>query len=125
VATLALYRDPPRALRDVPTLAMLTTPPASLRARAERLSAALVVRGVAAEVVASEASVGGGAFPSARIPSFAVALGGDAPALERRLRAAPRPVVARIAEGRVMLDVRSVPAADDVAFAAAVADAIG
>ena len=124
-ATLALYRDPPRALRDVPTLAMLTTPPASLRARAERLSAALVVRGVAAEVVASEASVGGGAFPSARIPSFAVALGGDAPALERRLRAAPRPVVARIAEGRVMLDVRSVPAADDVAFAAAVADAIG
>ena len=119
-ATLALHRDPERARREIPALAMLTAPPDVVHARAERLRATLAAGGVAARVVASEASVGGGAFPAARIPSAALALYGEAAALERRLRLAHRPVVGRIADDRLLLDVRSVPARDDAALAEAV-----
>ena len=112
-ATLALYRDPARAVREIPVLAMLTAPAAAVRARAESLGARLAGAGVATETVESEATVGGGAFPSARIPSAALALGGDAIALERRLRGGSLPVVGRIERGRLLLDMRSLPASQD------------
>ena len=75
-------------------------------------------------VEASEATVGGGAFPTARIPSSAVTLSGDAVAIERRLRAGRIPVVARIAEGRVRLDLRSLPSEDDATLVALVREAL-
>jgi L-seryl-tRNA(Ser) seleniumtransferase len=118
-ATLALYRDPARAVREIPALAMLTADVASVRARAERIADSLKDRaaglrdgGADVAVAASEATVGGGAFPTARIPSFAVTIGGDAGALEARLRAGAIPVVARIGDGRVLLDLRSVSPAE-------------
>jgi L-seryl-tRNA(Ser) seleniumtransferase len=123
-ATLALYRDPERAVREVPALAMLTADRAAVRARATALAAALVAGGVDARVEGSEASVGGGAFPTARIASAAVTLGGGAADVERRLRGAPRPIIGRIAGARVWLDLRSVPAADDAAFTAAALGAL-
>ena len=63
--------------------------------------------------VETEASVGGGAFPTARIPSHAVALSGNADDLERRLRVGASPIIGRIANGRLLLDLRSVPDAHD------------
>jgi L-seryl-tRNA(Ser) seleniumtransferase len=127
-ATLALYRDPARAVREVPALAMLTASADEVAARAGQTRAALDTHGVGAEVVASEASVGGGAFPTARIASWALALDvalGSAGAVEQRLRAAAVPVVGRIAGDRVLLDLRSIPAAHDAAFIHAVATALG
>jgi L-seryl-tRNA(Ser) seleniumtransferase len=123
-ATLALYREPERARRQIPALAMLTAPVDEVRGRAERLRLALATQGVHGEVVESVASVGGGAFPTAKIPSAALALDGDAGALERRLRSGDRPVIARVADGRVLIDLRSVPAADDLALADAVTAAL-
>ncbi|MEP7382185.1 MAG: L-seryl-tRNA(Sec) selenium transferase [Gemmatimonadota bacterium] len=108
-ATLALYRDPPRALTDIPALAMLTAPVERVRARAESLGAALTALGVAGDVMACDATVGGGAFPSARIPSAALALQGDAVALDARLRAGETPVIGRIEHDRLLIDLRSVP----------------
>jgi L-seryl-tRNA(Ser) seleniumtransferase len=108
-ATLALYRDPARALREIPALAMLTAPADAVRARATSLGDALGAAGVACRVVASEATVGGGAFPTARIPSFAVALAGDATTLDATLRAGETPVVGRIEDGALLLDLRSIP----------------
>jgi L-seryl-tRNA(Ser) seleniumtransferase len=84
-----------------------------VRLRAEQVAARLVGHGVACEVVESEASVGGGAFPTARIPSHAIAVAGQAEAIERKLRLGTSPVIGRIANGRVLLDLRSVPAAHD------------
>ena len=112
-ATLALYRDPGRAVREIPTLAMLTAPASHVRMRAERAAARLQSHGVSCSVIESEASVGGGAFPTARIPSHAVALEGDAEDAERKLRLGTHPVIGRIANGRLLLDVRSVPDAHD------------
>ena len=122
-ATLALYRDPPRALREIPALAMLTAPVHEVRARAEAIA-----RAVGATVVDSVATVGGGAFPTARIPSAAIALrpvgGVTAEALAARLRAGPTPIVGRIENDTLLLDVRSVPAAHDAQLIRAVGDAL-
>jgi len=123
-ATLALYRDPDVAARDVPALAMLTAPAEQVRARAERLRDRLAACRIGAEVVSSEASVGGGAFPTARIPSSSLALAGDAVAIERALRLGETPVIGRIADGRLLLDLRSVPAGDDSALSDAVSAAL-
>jgi L-seryl-tRNA(Ser) seleniumtransferase len=112
-ATLALYRDPSRAMRDIPTLAMLTAPIPTVRTRAEQVRERLCVGGLSCDVVETEASVGGGAFPTARIPSFAVALSGQADEIERRLRVGTHAVIGRIGNGRLMLDLRSVPEAYD------------
>jgi L-seryl-tRNA(Ser) seleniumtransferase len=112
-ATLALYREPLRAIREVPALAMLTAPAANVQLRAEQAAARLRGNGVSCDVVETEASVGGGAFPTARILSYAVALPGSAATIEQRLRTGVRPVIGRIANGRVLLDMRSVPAAHD------------
>jgi len=119
-ATLALYRDPQRAMREIPTLAMLTAPAAIVRLRAEQVAARLRGNGVACDVVETEASVGGGAFPTARIASHAVALTGNADDLERRLRLGAHPVIGRIANGRILLDMRSVPDGHDEPLARAI-----
>lgn len=124
-ATLALYRDPARAVSAIPTLAMITAPVARVRERAKRLGAHLSSRGVATQIVDSEASVGGGAFPTARIPSVAIRVGvGDAESVERRLRSGVAPVIGRIADGAVLLDLRTVPERDDQAYADTLAAAL-
>jgi L-seryl-tRNA(Ser) seleniumtransferase len=100
-------------MRDIPTLAMLTAPIPTVRTRAEQVRERLCVGGLSCDVVETEASVGGGAFPTARIPSFAVALSGQADEIERRLRVGTHAVIGRIGNGRLMLDLRSVPEAYD------------
>jgi L-seryl-tRNA(Ser) seleniumtransferase len=100
-ATLELYRDPARALHEVPVLRAVAEPAAAVRERAERLAARL-----GGDVAATTARVGGGAVPLLEIESFACALdGGDQ--LAAALRSADPPVVARVQEGRVLLDCRT------------------
>ncbi|HZI29244.1 MAG TPA: L-seryl-tRNA(Sec) selenium transferase [Gemmatimonadaceae bacterium] len=106
-ATLALYRDPARAFVGVPVLAMVTAPAESIRERADRLAAILRDHGLPCDVVASEAAVGGGAFPTARLASSAVALRGKSADLELKLRKAAQPIIGRIVDERIQLDLRS------------------
>ena len=120
-ATLALYREPQRAKREVPVLAMLSRSVAELRTRAEALEETL---GGAARVVESDASVGGGAFPNTRIPSVALAFARDARALERRLRLGEPAVIGRIADGHLLIDVRTVQPGEDEMLAAAIRAAL-
>jgi L-seryl-tRNA(Ser) seleniumtransferase len=123
-ATLALYRDPRVAVREIPALAMVTSPIESIRARTEVLAASLQKAGIACDVIATEAAVGGGAFPTARLQSSGVALSGHAGDIERRLRCSRDPIVGRISDNRVVLDLRSVAAPDDESFATAVVRAL-
>jgi L-seryl-tRNA(Ser) seleniumtransferase len=109
-ATLRLYRDPERAHREIPVLAMLTVDADTLRARAERLAAAV---GRAATVVPAVARVGGGALPLLELPgpAIAVSIPGVSPdGLAALLRAADPPVIGRI-DDRLLLDPRTL--ADD------------
>jgi L-seryl-tRNA(Ser) seleniumtransferase len=110
-ATLALYRDPELARAELPVLAMLDVAPEVLEARARRLA-----EGCGGEVVASTAKVGGGALPLLELPGPAVAI---EVALAEALRAGDPPVIGRISEGRLLLDVRTLT--DDEADLAAAA----
>ena len=111
-ATLPLYADSDRAVREVPVLAMLRLTPGELEARARRLAAALAARipGLRATVVAGHGEVGGGALPLRRLPGWVVGIeqeGRAAQELERRARAAAPPVIGTIRAGRWRLDPRT------------------
>jgi L-seryl-tRNA(Ser) seleniumtransferase len=104
-ATLLLYRDPERPWREIPALAMLASDEATLAGRAARLARGV---GPGAEVVRSSATVGGGALPLLQLEGPAVALAGENPeALVGSLRDGTPPLIARIHDGRVLLDPRT------------------
>jgi len=152
-ATLRLHRDPARARREIPVLAMLDAAPDLLRARAERLAAAardagadprpaasparpaaspaqpasgragaMTAGAARVAIVEAVARVGGGALPLLALRGPALALGApgeDPAAIACALRAADPPLLARIADGRVLVDPRTL--ADDELDAAAAA----
>jgi L-seryl-tRNA(Ser) seleniumtransferase len=110
-----LRRDVPL---DVPTVAMLHTDPATLADRAAAIAAELDALGSGAAVVVEEVElagvVGGGALPAVELPSAGIALRTDDPdRLAARLRRGRPPVIGRIEGGRVLLDLRTVPPAQD------------
>jgi L-seryl-tRNA(Ser) seleniumtransferase len=116
-ATLRLYGDPERALRAVPTLAMLTATAEDLRRRARRLARRIPGAGLEP----GSSAVGGGAFPGCALPTTLVTLAAPScEALLGRLRAHDPPVLARASEGRVVLDVRTLADDEFAAVAAAV-----
>ncbi len=128
-ATLALYREPARAVREIPALAMLTASTGELDERARRLAAAWREFGVHVRPVPSAATVGGGAFPAARITSVALAFDGPAEPAERALRLGALrlgalPVIGRIADGTLHLDLRGISPADDERLTRAVREAL-
>ncbi len=105
-ATLALYRDPETARREIPVLRMLTDDKKALQSRAEALQKGV---GPAAEVIDGESEVGGGSFPGAKLPTWLVAIRYPVPdTLVARLRGAQPAVIARIADDRVVLDPRTI-----------------
>lgn len=109
-ATLQLYRDPAQALESIPTLRMLANTPEALGKRCEQLTAELKGLGVGSSIVESEGRVGGGTYPGVKLPGFALAL--DAPnsaeILAMHLRNGDPPVIARIVDKRVFIDLRTV-----------------
>jgi L-seryl-tRNA(Ser) seleniumtransferase len=130
-ALLRLYLDPKRAVRRVPTLAMLAATEDELQARAERLrdevAAAWPEAGDRLEVVPTVARAGAGALPVTDVPSRALAVdppGGDAGALAERLRRGEPAVLGRVQGERVLLDVLAVREAEVDELAVAVATAL-
>ncbi len=118
-ATLAAYFS--RQTEQIPILRMLDTPPEQIKQRCER-----VVEGInsrfSAIVVATESVIGGGTAPNAKLPSYAASLrcpGTDAPALLSALRRLDPPIIGRIQDEQVLLDLRTVePEADSYLIAA-------
>ncbi len=114
-ATLRLYRDPERAIVEIPALAMLAADPEVLRERAEALCRRLGEDGVSSRPVPSTGAVGGGTFPGTELPSWALAVetGGRPDRIAAALREGSPPVVGRIVDEALILDLRTVPAEDD------------
>ncbi len=128
-ATLGSYLEG-TAEEELPTLRMLRSPVAEIEDRARRLARELaeVASGVTVDVAPSVARSGGGTLPTHEIPSFAVLLGGpgiDPEAVAVGLRMADPPVVGRVHDGRLWLDVRTLLPGDGEAIAAAVGGFVG
>jgi L-seryl-tRNA(Ser) seleniumtransferase len=116
------------AEEDLPTLRTIKTPVQQVEQRAISLAGALEssVPGLEIDVAPSMARSGGGTLPTYEIPSFAVRLGGtDAEALAADLRSSDPPVIGRVREERLWLDVRTLLPGDEEAVVGAVRNTRG
>ena len=99
----------------VPALAMIRRTEEEIRERAARMAGR--VNGL---LLAGQSVIGGGATPEQSIPTWLIAVGvPDATAAERRLRANDPPVIARIEDGRLLVDLRTVFPDEEEELAAA------
>jgi L-seryl-tRNA(Ser) seleniumtransferase len=112
-AVLALYRDPETLAQRLTTLRHLTRPPAAMRAQALRLAPAFAMAlggGFAVTDAPLSSQIGSGALPVEQLPSHGLAIrardGHGVTDLARRLRALPHPVLGRITDDTLWLDVR-------------------
>ncbi len=105
---------------EIPARAMALAPESVLHARADALRRHLEDAGVESRVVHVEGQVGGGTLPLARPRSWACVLEGEAEAIATRLRIGEPSVLARIEDGRLVLDVRCIEDPDLAGLAAAV-----
>lgn len=115
-AVLRLYRDPDRLAQRLTALRQLTRPEADIRAAAARLmpalETALASLPVTVEIVDLKSQIGSGSLPIDRLPSAGFAIrpqgrkSGVLNRIEASLRALPRPILGRIENGALLLDLR-------------------
>lgn len=126
---LQLYRAPDLLTERLTTLRLLTRPAAAMRAQADTLLPLLQNVLGSAYVVSAEAmksQIGSGALPVDQLPSFGLAirsapgsrLSNPLGTLEQRLRGLPCPVIGRIAQDTLWLDLRCLESAHQAAFVA-------
>jgi L-seryl-tRNA(Ser) seleniumtransferase len=115
-ATLEIHRAR-RAFEEIPVLRQLATPADEIRTRAEHLAERLRNHTSAAVTISVEevsSATGGGALPEQLLPSWAIAIAGENAAdLSKRLRTGEPAVFGRVQDNRVLIDLRTVPPADD------------
>jgi L-seryl-tRNA(Ser) seleniumtransferase len=128
--TLGAYLDG-RAEREVPVLRQLFVGVAELEQRARNLAARLTKLATAAtalEVLAApdRAFVGGGSLPGLELDTWVVRLRGapGAEEIAKRLRRASTPVLARVRDGAVLVDVRTLLDDDEARIEAALGEAL-
>ncbi|MDK2901273.1 MAG: L-seryl-tRNA(Ser) seleniumtransferase [Thermosediminibacterales bacterium] len=111
---LKLYVDESKALKEIPTLKMLTLSPEKISERANELYKAIKERlgkRVKTDIIETYSIVGGGAFPVDKLPSKGVSVsipGLSVCDLEKRLRLNEIPIITRIEKDLLILDVRSI-----------------
>ena len=128
-ATLSLYLRPEKLTQDLPTLRLLTRPADAIRAAAEALRplvASAVAPRFTVEVVGLQGQIGSGSLPVERLPSAGLALspvgtsrkgmGTALDALATALRSLPRPVIGRVSNDRLLLDLRCLEDRDTAVF---------
>ena len=129
-ATVEAYLEDRPA--DLPLWAMARASSDEIEARARtlsgRLDRALATKGLKAEAVPARALTGGGSLPGGELPSWAVALTHEsrsAASVELALRRGRVPVVARIEDDVVLLDLRTVAPGQDRLLEEIVVEALG
>jgi L-seryl-tRNA(Ser) seleniumtransferase len=129
-ATLRLAREPERARQEIPVLRMLSLSAEAIGARAEALAEALrtAVPGLAYAIEDGASEVGGGALPLQALPTRVLTLRperGSVNAIEARLRTGEPPVLIRVHDEQVLLDLRTVAPGEEAALLAALTAALG
>lgn len=113
-ATLRQYLDEDTAVKNIPTLRMITSSEDTLKKRAEKLLRMVKnpLKDFADIKVEKDYSeIGGGSMPLENLPTFVVSIKHKSlpsSEIERRLRGWSIPVIARVSKERVLLDVRTI-----------------
>lgn len=117
-ATLRVYMDEEKAVKEIPTLKMLLADGIELHEKAETLCSLLKkgLPNIEAAVIRTSGQVGGGSMPGQLLESYAVEINCPAECppdrLSEKLRACEPPVIGRIAHDRFILDVRTMEKSD-------------
>ncbi len=111
--TFRIYRDKKQALVQIPVLSMITRPLNEIRTKAESLAADLADQCIAVDffVVDEIGRIGGGSAPMMDLKTMAVAVqpwNMNVTELEKKLRESEPPIIARIAGGKLLLDMRTI-----------------
>jgi L-seryl-tRNA(Ser) seleniumtransferase len=120
---LRLYLNPDRLTERLPALRLLVRTEVDVRGTAERICDVFRSRWPDRDIAVEgcRSQIGSGALPVDLLPSAAVTIGGNLlEDIAKFLRSLPRPVIGRIARGRLVLDCRCLEAADEEAFIAQV-----
>jgi len=124
-ATLQLYRNPDKLASTLPTLRLLTRTEADIREQAHRLAPNVTAKlgdQYRVETASVSSQIGSGALPVEVLPSAALSIkavnGDDEPlrSLAERLRQLPKPVIGRLHNGAVLLDLRCLESIHEDAF---------
>ncbi len=112
-ATLRLYLDSEKALEEIPTLSMIIASDTELLEKATALAARLKAATADYQIkVENDISmVGGGALPIEQLPTHVVSVSSKKSStaeLESQLRESTPPIIVRVKEDRVLLDVRTI-----------------
>jgi L-seryl-tRNA(Ser) seleniumtransferase len=113
-ATFMQYLDEEKAIKEIPTLRMLTESADVIKRRAKKILSSLkknIADHAKLEVVPDESQAGGGSLPEINFPTFAVSIKPSnisVNELEKRLRLGSPPVIARIKGDALLMDARTV-----------------
>ena len=113
-ATFMQYLDEEKAVRDIPTVRMLTEPQEVIKKRARKILTTLkksISEQATLDVISDQSRAGGGSLPETNFPTFSVSikpLNIKVNALEKRLRLGEPPVIARIKEDTLLIDARTI-----------------
>ena len=113
-STLRLYRDEKGAVKEIPTLNMLTAPAEVLKQKAGRLAAMLKKAGeghLQIDMAEGASRAGGGSLPLSDLPTFCVRVKANSISvnrMEKKLRAGQPPIIGRIEEDRFIMDARTI-----------------
>lgn len=127
-ATLRQYMSEERAVKNIPTLRMMTEPKEMLKDKAEKLCAMLrykTAEKAAIDIADENSCVGGGSMPTALIPTYAVRirpLNMSANAFAERMRSPEVPIIARTSNDSALLDLRTIDERDFETIADEISD---
>jgi len=111
--TLLTYLDEERAFKEIPHLRMITTSVVELKKRAlklKRLITQRVQENLKVQLVPERSKIGGGSFPLSDLPTWALAIRHErmeVEKIEERLREWEPPIIVRLSEGHLIIDVRT------------------
>ncbi|RRD39603.1 L-seryl-tRNA(Sec) selenium transferase [Leptotrichia sp. OH3620_COT-345] len=109
-ATLKLYLDKNEALKEIPTLHMISISKEKLLKKAKNFVKQLKNTGFLSEIIEERAEVGGGSYPSSYLESIAVKLTHNIKSsteIEKKLLEEKIPIITRIKENSIILDMRT------------------
>jgi L-seryl-tRNA(Ser) seleniumtransferase len=116
-----------RTTQTIPVAAMISLSVDTIARRASALAERLASSGIRSEVVEGQSTIGGGSAPGSALATRLIALDNStvsASATEAALRRGVPPVITRIEQDRVVIDLRTVPPAQDDVLAMLIATAV-
>lgn len=110
--TLKYYLDEREAVKEIPTLKMITESLSVVLKKAEKLKSELEKEQIFVNIIESRAKIGGGAMPEETVPSYSIVFEGIAEKLEEKFRLGKPCILGRIENNHFLLDLKTIDEKD-------------